>query len=245
VWARLWRDDARRLQRRWRDGEAAGASQLDDHAYVARGFLALFAATHEPRWLERAVALAAAMLEGFWDDEAGAFFESPAGDASVTVRMKDGFDGAEMAGNSVAVDVLLRLAALAGRDDWRALAERALAYWRRRLAGAPWAMPMLLAALDRASGAPRHVVIAGEPGDPGTRALLAVHAAAFRPHDDLVVVHDATREALAALAPFTAALRPLDGRATAYLCVNHACRLPVTEPAAFAAELAADSRETR
>ncbi len=245
VWGTLWDPAARTMRRRWRAGEVAGPGQLDDHADMARGCLALFAATHEPRWLERAATLAEAMIEHFADEASGAFFESPAGDPSVRVRMLDGFDGAELAGNSVALDVLLRLAALLDRPAWRERAERALHYWRRRLAGAPWAMPMLLAALDRAESPPGHVVIAGEPGADDTRAMLAAAGRAFRPHDDLVLVTEATRPALAALVPFTAALRPTGTRATAWICVNFACRQPVTDAAAFAAALAAPPEEIR
>ncbi len=245
VWNALWDPATRTLQRRWRQGDVAGPGQLDDHAYLARGFVALFEATHDPRWLERAVALADAMIERYADESTGAFFESPAGDASVAVRMMDGFDGAELAGNSVALDVLLRLAALLDRPAWRERADRALLYWRRRLAGAAWAMPMMLAALDRASAPSRQVVVAGAPDAPDTRGLLAVVDRGFHPNDDFAFVSDATRTALASLAPFTATLRPIDGRAAAYVCVNHACRRPVTEPAAFAAELAAPPEENR
>ena len=44
------------------------------------------------------------------------------------------------------------------------------------------------------------------------------------------------------VAPFTAGLRPIAGRPTAFVCVNHACRLPVTEPEAFAVQLDDEAR---
>ena len=232
------------LRRRWREGEAAGAGQLDDHAYVARGFMELYASTHDARWLERAVALTEVQITRFWDAEDGAFFESPAGDAHVRVRMKDGFDGAELAGNSVAATNLVRLAALLGRGDWQVMARRTLDYYAGRLAGGAWGMPQMLVAMDLAARPARHLVIAGEPS-PAREALLAVTRARFRPFDDVVVVDDASRATLARLAPFTAGLRPVEGRPTAFVCVDHACRLPVTEPEAFAAQLDTVARDGR
>lgn len=236
MWQKLRDPATGALRRHWSASAAAGEGQLDDHACVARGMLELFAATHDVRWLERAVALTDVMVERFWDDEQGAFFESPAGDAGMLVRMKDAFDGAELAGNSVAAGNLARLVALLPREDWRVKCERLLDYYARRLSGNAWAMPQLLVAMDLASHPARHVVIAGE-ASAERDALLAVARRGFRPFDDVVLVDPAAREALASLAPFTAALVPREGRATAYVCVDHACRLPVTEPEALAALL--------
>ena len=236
VWTALRDPVTGALHRRWRRGEAGAAGQLDDHAYLVRGMLELHAATHDPLWLERASALTEVQVERFWDDAGGAFFESPSGDTSVRVRMKDGFDGAELAGNSVAVDNLARLAALLPRDDWRQLAQRSSEYHARRLAGSGWGMPWMLVAMDRAMRPAHHVVIAGEPS-PERDALLAVFHARFRPFDDLVVVDEAARATLARLGCFAAELRPADGRATAHVCVDRACLLPVTGPREFAAQL--------
>jgi uncharacterized protein YyaL (SSP411 family) len=46
-----------------------------------------------------------------------------------------------------------------------------------------------------------------------------------------------TRAALESLMPWAAVLPARDGRATAYLCVDHACRQPVQHPAELAALL--------
>jgi len=236
AWTRLRDPATGALRRRWRDGEAAGAGQLDDYAYLAHGLLELYAATFDPLWLERAVALTEAQVERFWDEQGGAFFESPAGDASVRVRMKDGFDGAEMAGNSIAAGNLVRLAALTEREDWRLMSGRVLDYYARRLSGNAWAMPQMLVAMDLAAHPARHVVVAGEPS-PERDALLAAARAKYRPFDDLLVVDEASRPRLAALAPFAASLVAKDGRPTGYVCIDRVCRLPVTEPEQFAAQL--------
>ena len=236
VWHRLRAADGS-LLRRFRDGESAFAGQLDDHAYYSRACLELFVATHEPVWLERAAAVTEVMLARFWDDADGALFESPADAEGVAVRLKAGFDGAELAGNSVAAEVLWRLGALLERPDWTAHAKRSVSYHARRVAAAPWAMPRMVAVMERGAASPGHVVIVGPREREDTRALVAVFESRLRADDDLVVVDEWNREALRKWAPFAAALPMCEERATAYVCIDHACRQPVHSPEALAALL--------
>jgi hypothetical protein len=239
VWTHL-RDAADgTLKRRWRDGEAAFAGQLDDHAYFAYGLIDLYRATLDVVWLERAIAMAEALMTTFADDAGGGLFESPAGDPHVAVRLKSDFDGAENSGASIAALVLLSLGRLLDRRDWLERVERLLDLHARRLAHGPTAMPQMLVAMDVAREAPRHVVIAGRRDADDTRALIRAFDAQADPEDLLLLTEpgDAGRR-LAALAPFTGGLDSRDGRATAYVCVHYACRLPSHDPTTFAAQLA-------
>jgi hypothetical protein len=229
------------LARRWRDGEAKGAGQLDDHAFLARGLLDLYQATFDPQWLEHAVRLADAMVAQFADEAQGGFFESPAGDPSIMVRMKDEFDGAELAGNSIAAEVCLDLAGLTGREDFATHGRAALAAYALRLAAHPSAMPRMLVTMIGAQASPRHVVIvAGGDGPAGddARALLAAARSAVAPRDLLLLTDGGAGHArTGAIAPFTAPLTARAGRATAYVCVEGACHAPTHDPNALAADL--------
>ncbi len=234
------------VRRRWREGEAAGAGQLDDHAFLAWGFLGVFEATAEPTWLDRAVHLVDRMIARFADAEGGAFFESPGGDASVRVRMKDAYDGAEMAGNSIAALVLLELAELLDRADLRKRADVMLERFARRLASQPLAMPQMLVAMQRAESGARHVVIAAPgagaggvtPADPGVAAMMRAFHARFRPDDLLIRVDERpSRGRLAALVPWVGPLVARGDVATAYVCVDRACSAPVSTVEEFTAAL--------
>jgi hypothetical protein len=243
IWTRLHDPRTGELSRRWRDGEAKVSGQLDDYAYLALGLVDLYQASLDPVWLARAKTIVEGMTARFWDEREGAFFESPAGDAHLKLRMKDGFDGAEMAGNSIAALDLQLLGTLLDRRDWLEQARRTFDYYARRLAPGAAAMPQLLVAMDLAQATPRHIVIAGRPEAPDTRVLIAEFDGRFLPHDVLMLVDGGERQkALATLAPFVAPLAPQRGKATAYVCVNYACRLPTTDRTAFAAQL--DERVT-
>ena len=65
---------------------------------------------------------------------------------------------------------------------------------------------------------------------PRERALSPRQLAALQREEEI-------RKALGRLAPFTLSLASIDGVATAYVCVDYACRLPTTDPKAFAAQL--------
>jgi uncharacterized protein len=81
---------------------------------------------------------------------------------------------------------------------------------------------------------PRQVVIAGEPADPRTKALIAERNRHFLPNAITILVSDKTRDRLAERLPFVRDMRPIDGGAAAYVCENYTCRLPVNDVSALA-----------
>ena len=104
---------------------------LDDYAMLAHACVDAWEATGELRYYEAALQLAEAMVERFHDGEHGGFFdtEKDAADkrGALAARRKPMQDSPTPAGNPTAAAALLRLAALSGRDDFRAKAEDTLA----------------------------------------------------------------------------------------------------------------------
>ena len=89
----------------------------------------------------------------------------------------------------------------------------------------------MICALELALSDPRTVVLAGDPATDDFRALAAMS------HERLglrraVLCADAGegQRWLAARRPYLAEMKPLAGRATAYVCENFACQAPVTSP---------------
>ncbi len=231
LWSELRDSATGALRRRWRDGEAADAGQLSDYADYALGLVDLYQATLDPLWLSRAKLVTEAALARFWDPKEGGLFESP-DDAAVAVRMREYFDGAELAGSSVAAYDLVLLGRLLDREEWLRKAHTLLDQYARRLASGPAAMPWMLIAMDLEQSVPRHVVVAGDPGRRDAAAMLQAFNRRFLPHD-LLLLKPPGNESLGRLAPFTLPLEELGGRATAYVCVNYACRLPTTDLRVF------------
>ncbi|HXB14499.1 MAG TPA: thioredoxin domain-containing protein [Solirubrobacteraceae bacterium] len=120
------RDARGRLLRSYNGGEAKIDAFLEDHAFLLEAEIALFEATCEAGWLDRAQALADETIARFADDERGGFFSTPA-DHSLIARRKDVEDSPIPSGNSSAANGLLRLYELTGDERYERHADSVFA----------------------------------------------------------------------------------------------------------------------
>jgi hypothetical protein len=225
-----------RLQRSWIDGAAHEDAFLDDYAYLAAGLLDLYEATFDLTWLRAAIELQDTLARDFWDPAHGAFFLTDAAREVTLTRTKPDDDGALPSGNAVAIEGLLRLAELTGDDRWRARADRALQALGPQVERAP----ALLAALDFRLDRPKEIVIVRSAGgDGGAAALLATVRAVYLPNHILTVATEGAELAhQRELIPLVGGKEAIDKAATAYVCEQHVCARPTSDPAVLAAQLA-------
>ncbi len=238
------------LYRSWREGRSDIPGFAEDYAALIQGLLDLYEAGFELRWLQWAEQLQAKMDAIFWDAARGGYFNSRADDASIIVRLKEDYDGAEPSPNSLAAMNLLRLARMIGdgrsadgltRDE-RAI--RTIEALRAQWAQVPHALPQLLCAVELALEPPRNVVFAGDPAAEDFHALVRAVHADLAPRRMLLAVDGGEAQRwLAERMPHLAEMRPVDGRAAAYVCEHFTCRAPVTSAAGLRAQLAAHRAE--
>ena len=232
------RDKQGRLLHRYRSGQAGILGHLDDYAFLTGGLLDLYEATFDASYLRTALELNGEMLERFWDDEHGGLFFTADDGEALLVRSKEIYDGAVPSGNSVAALNLIRLGRITSDP---ALEERATAIGRtfaRQVSRAPTAFTQLLSAVAFGVGPSWEVVIAGKRGSDDAAAMLAALRGSYHPHK-VVIFHPQGdgRAEIAQLAPFVAKQNSLDGKATAYVCRNYACKAPTTDVAEMLAAL--------
>ncbi len=221
--SKLWDAKTKTLFHRWRDGERDQVQLLEGYASLLSGVLELYEATLEPPHLDFAVALAESMLARFYDRDHCGFWQSAPGEQDLILRIKEDYDGAEPAGNSVAILALLKLGKITERHEFTAAAEQSLKLFGGRLQEMPQAVPYMLQALDFSLEEPRRVVVAGDPGQPRARTLLhAVHSV-YAPNK--VVLGTA-----GAVEPFAKTLAAATG-AVAYVCTGTECRPPTSDAA--------------
>ncbi len=222
------------LFRVWRETRGEIEAFAEDYAFFVQALLDLYEASFDLRWLQWAEQLQAKMDALFWDEAHGGYFNSAEGDASVVLRLKEDYDGAEPAPSSVAALNLYRLATLLNVDAHRERGRRAIEAFRLQWAKYPHALPQLLCATALALEPPRHAVIAGDPARDDFRALVAVLHERIGPRRALLAVDGGAAQSwLARRAPWLADMGPQGGRATVYLCEEFSCQAPVTEPDAL------------
>ena len=222
------------LANRLKDGKltrtATVSAMVEDYAFFGNGLMDLYEADFDPQWLRKATELADAMLAQFYDVKEGGFFQTDGRDASVIVRSKEDYDGAEPSGNSMATLLLLRLAQFTDRADYRNVAEKTLRLFSSHLGKAPQVVPQMLCALDFYLSKPKQIVIAGKAEATDTIAMLRALHERYLPNA-IVILADGgeSQKALVKLLPFLETIKPMDGKATAYVCVNYACQLPTSD----------------
>ena len=142
-------------------------------------------------------------------------------------------DGSEPSAGSVAALTLLRLAQITDREDLRKAAEKTLERFAGLMARYPRATAQMLCALDFSLSKPKQILIAGKRDDPGTREMLRVVHSRYLPNRILMLIEgEEARKRLSRHMPFVKGVYPIQGKASAYICLNYACELPTNDPRA-------------
>jgi uncharacterized protein YyaL (SSP411 family) len=225
--------DGLRVMRSYKDGDAKIGGFLEDHAALGLAALALYELTFDRVWLDRARGLAASVVRWFWDDETGAFYDTPHDHERLITRPRDVTDNATPSGTSLATELLLRLSELLQDPDMRRRATYLLETLAEPMAQHPSAFGHMLGTAAMAIRGAVELALVGDPARADFRALADAAADQYVPA--LVIAGGRPGEtddvALLAGRPATG------GRATAYLCRQYACDAPVTEPSALGDQL--------
>ena len=219
-----------RLLKRYRQGRSGLAAHLNDYAFMVWGLIELYQATYQIEYLKQAIELNEKMLVHFWDQQNGGLYITADDAEKLLVRSKEIYDGAIPSGNSVAVYNLLRLAHLTGQTDYMEKAEGIIKAFSDRVKKYPAGHSQLMVALEYAFNPNFEVVIVGDPQKQGTRLMIAALRRPFIP-EKVVIFRTAdkvTAGAISDISPFTRSMAARDGKATAYVCQEFACKLPTT-----------------
>ena len=230
----MWNAQSGVLLRRYRDGHAEIDGYAEDYAYVIFGLLELFQSDPQPMWLEWAIALQHRQDALFWDESAGGWFSTTGTDASVLLRMKEDYDGAEPTASSVSVLNLLTLSHLVADAQWSSRIERTLKLFATRLEQMGRGVPMMAAALSQYTAGVQQIVIAEGSGDDALDRFVALR---YLPFAIQLRLSAEEQRALAGSLPLIAAMQPVAGITAAYVCRDFTCRQPVTTVDALEQEL--------
>ncbi|CCQ91765.1 conserved hypothetical protein, contains Thioredoxin domain [Nitrospina gracilis 3/211] len=228
LWDTMWKDG--KLFRVYKDGKVRVDGCLEDYAWFIEGLLGVFEATGEGEWIDKAQAVADALIDRFWDDKDNGFFMTAADQEKLITRLKNPEDEAIPSANGVAALALAKLGRLTGKDAYFEKGRDTVRAFADRIEHRPTAYTSLLAAMDFIESLPMEVTISGPEGDPQYGKLLEAVYADYRP-DKLVVRYsgDATVQRV----PWAEGRGPVSGQPTVYVCRQGTCYPPVHDAEAL------------
>jgi uncharacterized protein YyaL (SSP411 family) len=226
------------VMRSHKEGVTRISGFLEDHAAVALGFLAVYELTFDERWVVLAREIADAMIEWFWDDGVGAFFDTARDGEQLITRPRDVTDNATPSGTSLAVELLLHLSELQHNPEFRRRAAFILETLAEPMNRYPTAFGHLLGCSDMEIHGAIEVAIVGDTKSAGFKGLERAVAEQYVPSLVLaggLTSHDSRVKLLDERTL-------LDAKPTAYVCRGYTCDKPVTDAASLSDQLQTASR---
>lgn len=197
----------------YRNGNRSQNGFLDDYANVIFALLALYEATLDSNYLEKAKHFCKKTIADFYDNENGGFFLYGEDNEQLIMCPKETYDGAVPSGNSMMAYNLVRLSAITDDKQYKDLAERQLAFLSAEAGRYPAGHAMFLMALSDYMEQPEKVTIVlkenRKPKDLSCRISLGT----------VISVLEAPTEEY-----------PLkDNKTTFYVCRGRSCLPPTNE----------------
>jgi len=218
--------DGDRLYHSWRSGTRQHTGFADDYAQMTRAALALWEATSDRRYLERAQAWVRILNEHFWDAQIGGYFYTSDDSDPLIVRSRVVFDQSTPAPNGAMVGVLARLYLITADPTYRDSSNALIASFASEVNRAFLSMGSYLNGLDLMM-AGMQIVIVGQLDNPKTHELANAVLGRALPNRTLTVVDP--RQSLPPGHP-AAGKTMQNGQPTAYVCQRQTCSAPISNP---------------
>ena len=196
----------------YRNGKHGVKGFLDDYAAYLFAQLALYGATLDAAYLEKAKRLYHEGNRQFRDEEHDGYFFYGANHESLILRPKEAYDGAIPSGNSLMAWNLVRLSQLTADESIEQDAQRQLDFLAKEAAQYPTGHAMFLLALLNHENPPSKVTVVPDHAADISNLPLQL------PADSVAIVRRPTAD------------YPLkNNKTTYYICCGHSCLPPVNE----------------
>ena len=219
-------DDSGRLLRRWRDGEARFPAYLCDHAQLAVACLDLYETTYDPAWFRKAVELSDEINRLFRNED-GPYYDTGIDGEVLLTRNAEAYDGVEPSGNSSLAQAFLRLRAYGLAPQYYEDAQRIFRSFAPHLEQAGVSFSAMLCGLHFSLSSAKEVVISGRRGEAETELLLAELRCEYHPNIVVSFVENGKNPETEKIIPLASGRAMVNDCATAYVCQNQTCQIPV------------------
>ncbi|MFW9825562.1 MAG: thioredoxin domain-containing protein, partial [Candidatus Thorarchaeota archaeon] len=200
---------------------------LTDYSFLIWALIELYEATFDIFYLKSAIELHHQQIEKFWDKEIGGFYFTANDSEELLAKQKEIYDGAIPSGNSIATLNLLRLSYLTGNTDLEEKAEILNRVFSEKLKANPLAYTQFLIAIDFALGPTYSLVIGGDSEADDTQTMINTVNNAYIPNKVFILRKTEQQQPeIDNYSNFVQFFDNLDGKATAYVCINKTCKPP-------------------
>ncbi|MFX1478681.1 MAG: thioredoxin domain-containing protein [Promethearchaeota archaeon] len=224
------RDSNNKLLHRFKDGVSEIQGYLTDYAFFIWGLIELYEATFDIYYLKTALELHDIQIKDFWDEEIGGFYFTSNNGEQLLTRQKEIYDGAIPSGNSIAMLNLLRLSYLTGDSELEKKADILNRVFSEKIRANPLASTQFLVAIDFVVGPSYSIVIGGNTDAEDTKKLINAVYNEYLPNK--VMIQRKTEQKSPEIDEFSNFVQffdNLEGKATAYVCINKTCKPPTHE----------------
>lgn len=213
-------DEDGSLKRSYKNGKARIEGLLNDYAFLADAFVALYLLSFDSVWLLRARQLVEQVYRHFNDDTSPLFWlTADNADNLQPLRLKEITDSAEPCGNSVMAKVLWELGHLLGETKWMERAEEMVSLMKARIVAYPSAHAQWASVAAAIAFKTTLVVITG----PEALKFATILQKTYRPF-----VIFAAAEQQESLAVFEHRFKK--NETLIYLCRGNSCKAAVDHP---------------
>ena len=206
------------LYHNYKDGKSSINGYLEDYAAVIDAFIALYEVTLDDKWINLANELADYTFINFFDEEKGMFYFTSKEDTKLVTRTFEYRDNVIPASNSMMAKNLFILAHHFDNTKYSKTAKQMLHNVQPEIASYPSGYSNWLDLMTNYQHNYFEVVIVG---DDAFEKLLEINKK-YLPH--ILIAGSATDKKNPLLN-----LRYVEGETLIYVCVNNACKLPVSQ----------------
>ena len=217
-------------------GKVGSYGYLEDYSALLLLMLSLHEATLDLDWLARAELFAESLVKLFWDSHESRLYDTPNNGETLIIRPGESYDNATPSGSSMAVEGLYKLSIITNNEQYRHIVISLLASTSGIASEHPISFSNWLCVLDSFIYPTLEIAIVAEDHENAIKmrdclfeSYIPNHIfcgnASFSRSEEFRNKWDSY--------PLLTEREPESNKATAFLCENYACELPVSSPKEF------------
>lgn len=212
------------LLHRYTDGSSGIEGMIDDYAFTLMGLLEYYELSGDYEYLNLAEKIFERFNELFADENGGYFFTSSKAEKLIA-RKKEIYDGAMPSGNSVMLDVLVKLYAYTHNEKYYNYADKAVKAFAGAINNVPSAYSFILVALDRFLYGTTDLVLITPTESEIANKLINEIRKKFNPLLNIKLINSNTDKTK--LPEYMRDMQAINNELTAYICSGNTCSQPV------------------